>query len=58
MLVLSRKPKEQIVIDDNIIITVVQSSSGRVRLGVEAPKGVRVMRAELLAAVANLPLLL
>lgn len=49
MLVLTRKLEEKIVIDDHIIITVLRLSSGRVRIGVEAPKHVKVVRNELLS---------
>jgi len=46
MLVLSRKQTETIKIGDSITITVVKSN-GPVRLGVEAPPDVRVVRSEL-----------
>ena len=48
MLVLSRKPGEKIVIGDNIVLTVIEICRGKVRLGIEAPKDVKVMRDELL----------
>lgn len=47
MLVLSRKPGEQIVIGDNIRITVVSLGPGRVKVGIEAPSTVKVDRAEI-----------
>jgi carbon storage regulator len=46
MLVLSRKRNESIVIDDNIVITVVEIRGDKVRLGIEAPKEVPVHRGE------------
>jgi carbon storage regulator len=46
MLVLSRRIGERIVIDDNICITVLEVSGERVRLGVVAPRSVRVDREE------------
>jgi carbon storage regulator len=46
MLVLSRKVNETICIGDNIRITLLNSSSGRARFGIEAPKGVPVHREE------------
>lgn len=49
MLVLSRKKNESIVIGENIIVTVVDMQTGKVRLGIEAPKGIRVDRAEIRA---------
>lgn len=47
MLVLTRKEGERIQIGDNICVTVVRIVGGGVRLGVEAPPEVPVMRAEL-----------
>jgi carbon storage regulator len=46
MLVLSRKANESIVIRDDIIVTVVDVRGGKVRLGIEAPKEVKVHRKE------------
>jgi carbon storage regulator len=46
MLVLTRNIGEQIVIDGNIVVTIVGLEGGKVRLGVQAPKSVRVDRAE------------
>jgi carbon storage regulator len=50
MLVLSRKPGESIVIDDRIVVTVVQIGGGRIRLGIEAPREVHILRSEVYAA--------
>ena len=47
MLVLSRKEGEQLIIDDNIVITVTRLGGHRVSLGIEAPPDVRVIRGEL-----------
>jgi carbon storage regulator len=47
VLVVSRKPGERILIGDKIAITVVKVASGAVRLGVEAPAELAVMREEL-----------
>ncbi|MBX9625647.1 MAG: carbon storage regulator [Gemmataceae bacterium] len=47
MLVLTRKPGEQIVIGHGIRVTVVSVGPGRVKIGVEAPPEVRVDRAEI-----------
>jgi carbon storage regulator len=47
MLVLSRRPGEQIVLGNGITLTVVEVSRGRVRLAVDAPEQVRILRAEL-----------
>jgi carbon storage regulator len=47
MLVLTRKIQETLVIDGNIIVTVVSVENGRVRLGIEAPRNISVRRGEL-----------
>jgi len=47
VLVVSRKIGERILIGDKIAITVVKVSGGAVRLGVEAPAELAVMREEL-----------
>jgi carbon storage regulator len=47
VLVVSRKMGERILIGDKIAITVVKVSSGAVRIGVEAPPELAVMREEL-----------
>jgi carbon storage regulator len=46
MLVLSRRPGEEIVVNNNIRITVVSVKGDRVRLGITAPNDVPVDRAE------------
>lgn len=48
MLVLSRKQGESIQIDEDIFVTVTQVKGGRVRLSIEAPKHVRIVRKEVL----------
>ena len=49
MLVLSRRLNEKIVLPDlNITVKVVSLERGRVRIGIEAPADVAVMRQELL----------
>lgn len=47
MLVLSRKQKQQIRIGDDVVVTVLQIKGGSVRIGIEAPKEIHVMRGEL-----------
>lgn len=47
MLVLSRKERERIRLGDSIVLTVVQVSGDRVRIGVEAPADVLILREEL-----------
>ena len=47
MLVLSRKECERIRLGDSIVITVVRVAGDKVRLGIEAPPDVLVLRDEL-----------
>jgi carbon storage regulator len=47
MLVLSRKETQRIKVGDSIVVTVVRVAGDRVRLGIEAPPGVIVLREEL-----------
>jgi carbon storage regulator len=47
MLVLSRKVGEKILIGDNISVTVVRVAQGIVRIGVEAPQNLPVVREEI-----------
>jgi len=51
MLVLSRKKNESIVIDNNIVVTVVEIRGDKVRLGIVAPKDVPVHRQEVYDAI-------
>ncbi len=47
MLVLSRRESQQIKLGDSIVVTVVRVGGDRVRLGIEAPSDVLVLRGEL-----------
>ncbi len=47
MLVLTRKLMEKLFIGDDICVTVVRLEGGQVRLGIDAPREVSVVRAEL-----------
>ena len=51
MLVLSRKAGERILIGENISVTVVKLTSGGVRLGIEAPAEMPIIREELKVAI-------
>lgn len=54
MLVLSRKLNQSIQIGENISITIVRVKGNVVQLGIEAPREVPVVRAELIARDARL----
>ena len=47
MLVLSRKKSEMIRIGENIVIKVIRTGHGTVKLGIDAPADVRILRGEL-----------
>jgi carbon storage regulator len=47
MLVLSRKESQQIRLGDSIVLTIVRLSADRVRLGIEAPQDIAIVRQEL-----------
>ena len=47
MLVLSRKANQSIQIGDNVVVTVVRIAGGEVRIGIEAPAHVPIVRREL-----------
>ena len=53
MLVLTRKQGEKILIGDDIVITVLDVRGDSIRLGVDAPRGISIQRAEILKAVGD-----
>jgi carbon storage regulator len=53
MLVLTRRTNQTIVVDGRITITIVQIQGGGVRVGVDAPRDVRVNRGEIEAKIAH-----
>ncbi|MBO8176125.1 MAG: carbon storage regulator [Bacillus sp. (in: Bacteria)] len=53
MLVLGRRPGEYVVINDNIIVKVVKSNKGDLRLAIDAPKEVSIVRGEVYEASKN-----
>lgn len=54
MLVLSRKPGEKIWIGEDIEISIVRIGPNTVRVGVTAPKNVKIVRDELFVAETQL----
>ncbi len=50
MLVLSRKPLQSIMIGPDIKITIVKVERNQIRIGIEAPRDVTILRNELLEA--------
>jgi carbon storage regulator len=53
MLVLTRKKGERILIGDDIVVTLIDIRGDGVRIGFDAPRGVPIQRAEVLAAVTE-----
>jgi carbon storage regulator len=51
MLILSRKINEKIMIGDDISVSVIEVRGDQVRLGVEAPRSVKVFRREVFDAI-------
>ena len=51
MLVLTRKIGESIHINDDIVVSVVEVSRGKVRIGVEAPGDVSILRSEIYSRI-------
>jgi carbon storage regulator len=55
VLVLTRKVGEQLFIGGDLMVQVLGTSGGRVRLGIEAPRSVPVRRSELVARAKSMP---
>ncbi|ECQ6531987.1 carbon storage regulator CsrA [Campylobacter jejuni] len=53
MLILSRKENESIIIGEGIEIKVVQTGKGYVKIGIEAPKSLMILRKELVQQVKD-----
>jgi len=51
MLILSRKLNEKIMIGDNIAVSIIEIRGDQVRIGVDAPKSVKVFRQEVYDAI-------
>jgi len=51
MLILSRRLGESVTIGDDIVVTVVGISGSQIRLGISAPKAIRVLREEIYEAI-------
>jgi carbon storage regulator len=51
MLILTRKIGEKLIINENIIVSVMEVRGDLVKLGIEAPQAVKVFRSEVYAAI-------
>jgi carbon storage regulator len=47
LLVITRRVGEKFYIGDDIVVTIIESRDGRIRVGIEAPREVSIARAEL-----------
>lgn len=53
MLVLTRKVGERVLIGDDIVITILDVRGDGVRVGIDAPRGIRIQRDEVVQAVTE-----
>jgi carbon storage regulator len=53
MLILSRKAEESIVIDEKITVKIISIDKGVVKLGIDAPSEISILRSELTKAVTH-----
>ncbi len=53
MLILSRKSGQKLIINDNIIVTILEAGNGNVKIGIEAPPEAKVYREEIYQAVKS-----
>ena len=51
MLVLTRKPRQQIMIDDDVVVHVVEMQGNNVRITIKAPREVKIYRGEIYRAI-------
>lgn len=51
MLILARKKDESIIIDDNIEISIVEIKGDQVKIGIKAPRSVKIFRLEVYLAI-------
>lgn len=53
MLILTRKKDESIIIDGKIEIKIVEIEDGKIKIGIDAPKDIDIMRKELYERIEN-----
>jgi len=53
VLVLTRKPGERILIGDDIVVTILDVRGDGIRVGIDAPRGVRIQREEIVREVGE-----
>ena len=55
MLILSRREAESVRLGDDVVLTIVAVGNDKVRIGVKAPLGIRILRNELEIELSTLP---
>ena len=53
MLVLTRKPGQKIIINDNIEVTILEVKGDSIRIGIEAPRDITIYRHEIYEEIKN-----
>jgi carbon storage regulator len=53
VLVLTRKIGERVLIGDDIVVTILDSRGDGIRIGIDAPRGVRIQRDEVIKAITE-----
>ncbi len=53
VLVLTRKVGEQVLIGEDIVVTVLDVKGDSIKIGFDAPRGIKIQRAEMIAAVTE-----
>ena len=53
MLILSRKINEKIIIGDNVVLTIIDARGDQIKIGIEAPKSVKILRHEVFEAIQS-----
>ena len=51
MLVLTRKPRQQIMIGDNVVVNIVDAQGDQLRIALDAPRSVKIYRGEIYRAI-------
>lgn len=53
MLILSRRVNEKIVIGENVVVSIIEVRGDQVKIGIDAPKTVKVFRQEVFNAIQS-----
>ena len=50
-MILSRKINEKIIIGDDVVLTIIDTRGDQIKIGIEAPKSVKILRHEVFEAI-------